>query len=150
MRVASGLRPFPPGPLALTGALKQPVAMFHPMIETRLSHFAQRQSATQTEALLALYCDERGVVLGSDISEEGHSETVALPVRGLVARALRLRAENLVIAHSHPSGDPRPSARDVRETIRLERLLFPLDIALADHVIVAGQARFSFKAAGLI
>ena len=46
------------------------------------------------------------------------------------------------------SPDPRPA--DIALTRALHRRLRALDIRLADHLIVAGDTRFSFRAAGLL
>lgn len=45
---------------------------------------------------------------------------------------------------------PLPSLRDVTLTRAVARTLRPLDMKLADHVIHAGETRFSFRAAGLL
>ncbi|MBU0773715.1 MAG: hypothetical protein KKH54_00635, partial [Alphaproteobacteria bacterium] len=43
---------------------------------------------------------------------------------------------------------PRPA--DIALTRTLARRLRPLDMRLADHMIEAGESRFSFRAAGLL
>ncbi|MCI4589324.1 hypothetical protein MOK15_04315 [Sphingobium sp. BYY-5] len=45
---------------------------------------------------------------------------------------------------------PLPRPADIALTRSLARSLRPLDLRLADHVIRAGQARFSFRGAGLL
>ncbi|MFB0875530.1 MULTISPECIES: JAB domain-containing protein [unclassified Sphingobium] len=49
-----------------------------------------------------------------------------------------------------PTRSPTPGPADIALTRALIRILRPLDLRLADHVIQAGEARFSFRAAGLL
>jgi len=51
---------------------------------------------------------------------------------------LRYNAAALIIAHNHPSGDPKPSASDVELTQRIGKTLELIDVKLLDHLIVAG------------
>src|SRR5262245_57144426 len=51
----------------------------------------------------------------------GEPAAVGLPVRNIVADALRLGSAGVIIAHNHPSGDPRPSDADYRATRKLAR-----------------------------
>lgn len=52
--------------------------------------------------------------------------------------------------HNHPSGDPTPSAADVKMTRELVDIAKPLGIAIHDHVIVGRDGHASFRGLGLI
>jgi DNA repair protein RadC len=61
------------------------------------------------------------------------------------------------VAHNHPSGDPAPSAADVRITRQLREAAKMLDLSLLDHVIVGNKSAdpggvgfYSFADAGLL
>ena len=70
------------------------------------------------------------------------------------ARGLKLRVERetvaailagsaaILAAHSHPSGDPEPSAEDISLTRRLAAAGQLLGIELLDHVILGEAGRF--------
>lgn len=61
-----------------------------------------------------------------------------------VARAALLRnAAAVIVAHNHPSGDPRPSESDIVLTRRLDRALALIEIRLLDHIVVAGRLAVS-------
>ena len=60
------------------------------------------------------------------------------------------RAVWIIIAHNHPSGDPAPSKSDINTTQQLIAAGQILGIALYDHIIVAANEHYSFKANGLI
>lgn len=108
-------------------------------------HFADAVGERLVVAFLA--ADGRLLALDSLDEDEG---TVTLPMRALVARALALDATGLVIAHNHPSGDPTPSAEDVRLTRRFATACDALGIALHDHLIFAGGRCESFRHLGLL
>ena len=75
---------------------------------------------------------------------------VALPIRAIVADALRLDSAGLILAHCHPSGDPEPSAADIAATRRLSEMGAQLGLSLHDHLIFAGGECRSFRALGLL
>ena len=108
-------------------------------------HFAD--SAGERLIIAFLAADGRLLALDS-LEEDG--DAVTLPMRALIARALALDAAGLVIAHNHPSGDPAPSAEDVRLTRRFATVCDALGIMLHDHLIFAGGRCGSFRQLGLL
>ncbi|MDA7916729.1 DNA repair protein RadC [Opitutaceae bacterium] len=77
--------------------------------------------------------------------------------REVFREAIKEAASAVVCVHNHPSGDPAPSAADIRVTRTLREAARTVDIALLDHVIV-GEARhdptglgyYSFRDAGVL
>ena len=80
----------------------------------------------------------------------GGASRLLLPVRTVVADALAFGSANIVLAHAHPSGDPRPSASDIAYTRLLGRTLAAIDVRLVDHLIVAPDGFVSLRAIGLL
>jgi DNA repair protein RadC len=74
------------------------------------------------------------------------------PVRvGEVFReAVRRTGAAVVVAHNHPSGDPTPSAEDLRITADLAEAGRLLDIPLLDHVVIARGRWVSLRAMGAL
>ena len=70
--------------------------------------------------------------------------------REVVKLALARNAAALVLAHPHPSGSPEPSQADELITRRLKEALALVDIAVLDHVIVAGGETVSFAERGML
>jgi hypothetical protein len=71
--------------------------------------------------------------------------------RGTFGRLLAMDGQWLALIQQRAAGTsclPRPD--DIMLTRLLARRLRPLDMHLADHVIQAGPARFSFRAEGLL
>jgi DNA repair protein RadC len=59
--------------------------------------------------------------------------------------AVRCQAAAIVVVHNHPSGDPSPSADDLRITAELAEAGRLLDIELLDHVVVAADGWVSLR-----
>lgn len=74
------------------------------------------------------------------------------PVRvGEVFRdAVRRQAAGLVVVHNHPSGDPAPSAEDLRITRELAQAGRLLDIELVDHLVIGHGRWVSLRAMGAL
>lgn len=56
----------------------------------------------------------------------------------------------VIMAHNHPSGDPRPSAADAKVTAAAALFLRTIDIELVDHLIFVADGHFSFRSAELL
>ena len=78
----------------------------------------------------------------------GEADSIHLPLRTIVGDALANDAQSLIIAHNHPSGDPRPSEADIETTRSLAMLLRPLGIRIHDHLILTDERTTSFRALG--
>jgi len=81
---------------------------------------------------------------------DGHSDGADLPIRDIVADAARHGSKGLVLAHNHPSGDPTPSAADKRITRRLALVGEAMDLAILDHLVIAGAECRSMRQMGLL
>ncbi|MCF7993435.1 MAG: DNA repair protein [Chromatiaceae bacterium] len=68
--------------------------------------------------------------------------------RVVAQRALAVGASACIVAHNYPSGDPSPSAADIRITHRIREALGLLDIRLLDHIIVGREGAVSLAARG--
>lgn len=101
------------------------------------------------ETLRVVHFDRSKTVLA--ISHyRGEPMRVLMPLRRIIADALRLGSAGLLLSHNHPSGDPTPSQADISATRRLMRAAQALGIRLHDHVIIGGERQFSLRAAGLL
>jgi DNA repair protein RadC len=70
--------------------------------------------------------------------------------REVARAALNRHAAAVIVAHNHPSGNPKPSAADKALTAHLKKALALLDINTLDNVVVAGQETVSFAERGLL
>jgi DNA repair protein RadC len=81
---------------------------------------------------------------------EGDDTGALFPLRTIIADAAQHGSTGIVLAHNHPSGDPRPSDSDFRCTRRLATAAEALDCAVLDHLVFAGDACTSFRKMGLL
>ncbi|PWG01878.1 JAB domain-containing protein [Sphingosinicella humi] len=112
--------------------------------------FEPRLVGRRREALLIAHlAGERRLLR---LTEEGRGEAgrIALPVRAIIADAMRLESAGLILAHCHPSGEPEPSHADIVATRKLRELGAALGLTLHDHLIFAGGECRSFRALGLL
>ena len=107
--------------------------------------FADRRG----ETLAVLYLDAGGGRIALD-QRAVAADAIALPIREILHAALNHDAAGLVVAHNHPSGDPRPSPADIEATRRLAETAATLGILLHDHLIFAAGECRSFRELGLL
>ncbi|QFT78881.1 JAB domain-containing protein [Erythrobacter sp. THAF29] len=100
------------------------------------------------ERFHAIFVDDRRAFLADATLGEGGSAALSVRMRHLFAKALSVGANGLIIAHNHPSGDCRPSAKDIVSTRRLKEIAVALDIELIDHLIITESAVYSMRAGG--
>ena len=81
---------------------------------------------------------------------EGDEADVALPVRSIVEDAARCGSTGIILSHTHPSGDARPSPADCLATRRLAGIADGLDCMILDHLVFAGDECTSMRALGYL
>jgi DNA repair protein RadC len=102
------------------------------------------------EWLYALALDTRGRLLGSIAPVLGGSvNAVTARPAEIFREAMVLSAVSVVLAHNHPSGDPRPSPQDIAVTKVLIAAGQILDLNVLDHVILGQNTFVSLQAEGL-
>jgi DNA repair protein RadC len=85
------------------------------------------------------------------LSRHAGDETGAhFPLRQIIADAAAHGSAGIVLAHNHPSGDPRPSDSDFRATRRLATAAEALDCTVLDHLVFGGNECSSFRRMGLL
>jgi DNA repair protein RadC len=75
---------------------------------------------------------------------------VAFPIRNIVVDAAQHGSAAILLAHNHPSGDPRPSESDLRATRRLAAAAGALGCRLLDHLVFAGDECTSLRRLGYL
>ena len=85
------------------------------------------------------------------VSRHPGDETGAgFPLRQIIADAAVHGSAGIVLAHNHPSGDPRPSDSDFRATRRLATAAEALDCTVLDHLVFAGAECTSLRRLGYL
>ena len=94
------------------------------------------------ERVFVLPLDAHGKVLAKPILVSvGHQDGTAVIDAGAIFReALKAGAEEIIVAHNHPSGDLTPSKADIAATKELKDLASRLGVALVDHIIIGSSS----------
>jgi DNA repair protein RadC len=102
-----------------------------------------------SENLWVAHVDEEARCL--HVSRHPGDETGAVfPLRQIIADAANHGSAGIVLAHNHPSGDPRPSESDFRATRRLATAAEALDCTVLDHLVFAGSQCTSLRRMGYL
>jgi DNA repair protein RadC len=102
------------------------------------------------ESFVGIFVDTRNRVIAALELFRGTLSQTAVYPREVARQALRLNAAAVIFAHNHPSGVAEPSAADRLLTAALKTALSQIDVAVLDHVIVAGNQCLSFAERGLL
>ncbi|HTH72409.1 MAG TPA: DNA repair protein RadC [Candidatus Pristimantibacillus sp.] len=99
----------------------------------------------QQEHFVCLSLDGGQRLIAQRTITVGILDSVPAHPREVYADAVADRAATVVVAHNHPSGDPKPSAEDIALTQQLAASGQLLGIPLADHIILSKTDSFSFR-----
>jgi DNA repair protein RadC len=91
----------------------------------------------------ALYLDARSGLIGGCELFRGTLRRACFEPRLIFRKALLRDASGVLAFHTHPSGDPTPSAEDLLFTQRLAEIGRLMEINLVDHLILAGAQRWA-------
>jgi DNA repair protein RadC len=98
------------------------------------------------EVMGALFLDIRNRLIADRELFRGTLSRAAVEPRAILKEALALGAASIVLFHTHPSGDPAPSAEDIDFTKRMVKASELLGIRLMDHMIIgAGGSWVSLR-----
>ena len=128
-------------------AIERPlVSSFERLLE--YLRFAQGFDFLEPVRVLYLAAGKR--VLTESLLTRSSPDRATIEPRVLFGQAIQAGAASFILVHNHPSGDPTPSEADKRMTRQLDATGQALGIRLTDHIIIATNRAFSFRAAGLI
>ena len=97
------------------------------------------------EHLVTLYLNAKNQLVHKETISMGTLNANLVHPREVFEPALKYSAAQIIVAHNHPSGDPKPSEDDLEVTKRLTEAGKMMGIELMDHVIVSKNSHFSFK-----
>ena len=106
-------------------------------------HFKIRLGTARQEEFHVLILDNKHRVIEEKMITLGTLTQSLVHPREIFAPAIELRAASVILIHSHPSGDPKPSQQDIEITKRLSEVGEIMGIKVLDHVII-GDGYFSF------
>lgn len=113
------------------------------------SYLALRYGRPDQEVMGSLYLDTRHAAIAESEIFRGTLARMAADPRAILRRGLLLHAAGFILFHTHPSGDPSPSAEDLAFTRRLAEAADGIGVRLVDHLILGvGGAWVSLRERG--
>ncbi len=119
---------------------EQPTPAYCPVIAAFFLHGVLK--GFDREFVGALYLDVRKRAIGHTVAYVGSLWGSVCDPRGIYAPALLVNAAYVVLFHTHPSGEPSPSAEDQAMTERVADAGKVLAIPLLDHLILGEPPRY--------
>lgn len=114
------------------------------------TYLRARLASLPREVFHVLFLDKKNQLIADERMAEGTVDHAPVYPREVVRRALELSASAIVLAHNHPSGHPAPSRADIDMTQQVVAAARALQIAVHDHLVVAGDQVASLRALGLM
>ena len=96
------------------------------------------------EQFVVILLNNKNKVIGTEVVSEGSLSSSIVHPREVYAPAILHHAAAIMVAHNHPSGDPKPSTEDTEVTRMLARSGKVLGIPMIDHVIIGDGNYYSF------
>ena len=102
------------------------------------------------EVFCVIYLNQARRVIKYELISSGGITSTVVDVRMILKNCLLYNANQMIIAHNHPSGSTKPSAADKDLTNRLSEAAKLMDIKLLDHLIIAGGEYLSLSVEGIM
>ncbi len=119
------------------------------------AHELRDISEAAQEMFVVLTLDTKNKIIGKHVVSVGILDSCPAHPREVFRHAFLDNAQSVIIAHNHPSGDPAPSAEDIRITKQFVAAGRVLGLPVADHLIIASSPmgellHFSFRENGTV
>lgn len=106
------------------------------------NYLALRYCGLDQEVMGALFLDTKNHLLGEREIFRGTLARAAVEPRPVLKQGLLCDAAGLLLFHTHPSGDPSPSAEDLLFTRRMAQAAEMVGLRLVDHLVLGGAGRW--------
>lgn len=104
---------------------------------------------TIQEQVYVLFLNSAGEAFTWWCVNTGSCDKTVFDIKTMIALTTGCLACKVIVAHNHPSGNLKPSNKDIFYTNKLYRALELVDVVLLDHIILGADNYFSFKENGV-
>ena len=118
--------------------------------DSAVHYLCLRAGRMEREVFGVMLLNSRHHLLAIEDVFVGTVDRTTVYPREVVKCCLRHNAAAVILFHNHPSGDPKPSPKDMELTKRLTNILDEVDVRLLDHLVVAGMKHASLAKMGWI
>ena len=102
------------------------------------------------EYFKVLFLNQANQVLGYTLISGGGIKETTADVRLIFQAALLTNSVALILAHNHPSGNLKPSPKDIRLTKQVREASNFMRIKILDHIIISDTGYYSFADEGML
>lgn len=95
-----------------------------------------------------LLLDVKNQFMGHHVIGRGGISESTVDIRLALRHSLIAGAPNLILAHNHPSGNPKPSRQDDDLTMRLQKACHTMALRLLDHIVIGDDTYYSYADEG--
>lgn len=117
---------------------RQPLARPAEVARYLVLRYQQRDQ----EVMGALFLDVRHGLIADREIFRGTLHRAAVEPREILKECLARGAAGFALFHTHPSGDPTPSAEDVMFTRRMAEAAAVVGVELVDHLVLGASGRW--------
>lgn len=107
--------------------------------------FSDEFKYKKKEYLFALLLDTKKKIIKKHLISKGTLDASLIHPREVFKPAIAESAHSIILIHNHPSGECKPSKKDIAITLKLKDAGDLLDIKLDDHVIIGKSSYYSFN-----
>lgn len=109
-----------------------------------LKDFVFNDKQAWREDAYLLTVDKAMNITGVFHLSSGSMDATTIDKKIVANLAIQSGANGVILAHNHPSGDPRPSKNDIHYTDEIKRTLNVFGTHLIDHIVLGEKTFFSF------
>jgi DNA repair protein RadC len=102
-------------------------------------HTWDRSTLEYTETFKVMLLNQANRVLGVLTVSSGGISSTLVDIRVIFQGALLANSSGIILGHSHPSGNRKPSEQDIRITKSIKEAGQLLNISLLDHIIITPE-----------
>lgn len=113
-------------------------------------YMSDKLSGQKQEQFWALYFDEWMNLVGEKMLFQGSLSGSLVNPQEIFRYGVIYGCAGIIVVHNHPSGQLKPSDKDVKTTKKLIRAGNLMSIPVIDHIIVGGGKYYSLRAYNLM
>ncbi len=102
------------------------------------------------EYFRVLFLNRKNLLIADELFDSGTIDRIVVYPREIARQSLVHGASAVILVHNHPSGDISPSKEDIEITQKISNALSSISVNLHDHLIIAQDKHFSFRANNLL
>lgn len=105
----------------------------------------QDLKALTQEHFKTVFLNTKNEIIAYETISIGTLNASIVHPRDVFNQAIRKSSANIILVHNHPSGNPNPSAEDIKITKRLAEAGDIIGIKVLDHIVVGDSGYYSMK-----